>query len=98
MRKIEEKMLKAIEQWTNWQQDNTAVQRMGDNVLDVYLHGHQIATVVKDKTGEVTRYLNPMTLYHWPTNTTKSRLRALGFDVYTNRGVTYHGDIAISNA
>jgi len=34
--------------------------------------------------------INYKTLKKWPTRTTMSRLRALGFNVYTRKGRVYH--------
>jgi hypothetical protein len=36
-----------------------------------------------------------VTLSRWSTNTTKSRLRALGANVTTRKGVTYLNNVAI---
>lgn len=40
--------------------------------------------------------VNKSTLEQWPSNTTKSRLRALGCNVYTKKGVTYLNDESIN--
>ena len=50
----------------------------------VYLHGNHIATVTQ---GSVR--VNIDTLRKYPTVTTKSRLRALGVNVCTKKGITY---------
>lgn len=84
MRKIEEEMVKAISQRRNWHSDNTRVANDGE-VMRVFLHGHHIASV--DGFGHVKA--NADTLRNWPTNTTKSRLRALDVDVTTKDHVTY---------
>jgi len=57
----------------------------------VFLHGHRIATVYRD--GTVVPDL--LTLSEWPTTTTKSRLRALGVNVYTKNFTTYVDNAAI---
>jgi len=89
MRKIEAQMLEAISNGRNWKAANTKVEFDG-NVAMVFLHGHHIASVCRGELG-----VNVHTLRHWPTPTTKSRLRALGADVYTRNHVTYLNDEAI---
>lgn len=55
----------------------------------IYLHGHHIASY----TYSMNRVdYNPVTLASWPTRTTKSRLRALGVNVYTKKGKTFVND------
>ena len=85
MRKVEEQMWQAINNLEGWQGGNTTVSQTDSGAM-VYLHGHHIATV-DTVTGKVT--VNKTTLRDYPTNTTKSRLRALGGDVYTKSGITY---------
>ena len=93
MRKIETEMNRAINQGRNWSSANTTVHVEPTNGWRyVYLHGHHIATV--DTSTEVDPNLE--TLARWPTNTTKSRLRALGVDVYTKAGTTYVNGSAIA--
>ena len=93
MRKIETEMNRAITQGYNWSSANTKVHVEPTNGWRyVYLHGHHIATV--DTDNEVDPNLE--TLADWPTNTTKSRLRALGVDVYTKAGTTYVNGSAIA--
>ena len=93
MRKIETEMNRAINQGRNWSSANTTVHVEPTNGWRyVYLHGHHIATV--DTDNEVDPNLE--TLADWPTNTTKSRLRALGVDVYTKAGTTYVNGSAIA--
>lgn len=88
MRIIEIKMLEAIEACVvNWSLDNTSVHTIKGGV-EVQLHGHRIATV--NENGEVV--VDTDTLKKWPTNTTKSRLRALGCNVYTKKGEIYLDD------
>jgi hypothetical protein len=74
MRLIEREMLDAINRGVNWSKDNTRVEVAG-SLVHVYLHNHHIATVIR---GSDMVEVNKNTLYHWPTVTTKSRLRALG--------------------
>ena len=73
MRKIEQNMLQAVLNCRDWHEDNTSV--IGGAV---YLHGNRIA--YRDT---LTRLwvADAATLAQWPTNTTRSRLRALGFTV-----------------
>jgi hypothetical protein len=87
MRLIEKKMLNAIEQGRNFSLDNTHV-KIDANVAHVFLHGNHIASVMCDKDSRHT-VVNKITLRQYPTPTTKSRLRALGVDVYTKKGITY---------
>jgi hypothetical protein len=86
MRKIEQQMNNAIHNHVRWFLDNTIVSPLDDITVAVYLHGHEIA-LINRRTGFVMT--NVDTLRRYPTNTTKSRLRALGVDVATRKGVTY---------
>ena len=91
MRKIEQQMVDAIEAGVSWSKDNTAVDHNDlTGLIKVYLHGHHIATRSVLSTGSRLWSINYDTLREWPTRTTMSRLRALGFDVYTRKGVAYH--------
>jgi hypothetical protein len=92
MRKIEQQMIDAINNRLNWRLDNTLVQPIDDINSAIYLHGNEIATV-NSRTGLVM--VNTQTLRRWPTPTTKSRLRALGANVATRKGVTYLNNVAI---
>jgi hypothetical protein len=87
MRKIEEQMLEAIYNKALWSKDNTEVLYVAHlNQSYIYLHGHPIA-LYDYKEARVIPDLD--TLEEWPTVTTKSRLRALGVNVATRKGVTY---------
>ena len=86
MRQIEKDMIRAIMNGRNWANSNTMVKIVGKDA-EVYLHGNHIATVVDCLPIELI--VNKRTLSNWPTPTTKSRLRALGADVYTKNFVTY---------
>ena len=89
MNKIEEQMLAAIREGRSWKSGNTEVDvLLPTNERAVYLHGNHIATVAPD--GSHTT-VNKTTLGRWPTNTTKSRLRALGVGVTTVKGTTLLG-------
>jgi len=100
MRKIEIQMLNAIYNNKAWQSGNTAVTPRFDGSLSVYLHGNHIADVINSNmiddmiTSRVLE-VNKETLRRWQTPTTKSRLRALGADVSTRKGVTYLNNVAI---
>ena len=73
-----------------WSNNNTIVTNAGDRAK-VFLHGNHIADVLNTGTLEV----NTDTLRRWSTPTTKSRLRALGANVSTRKGVTYLDNVAI---
>ena len=87
MRKIEQDMLRAIANRTNWKCGNTEVRCPFYDTQHVYLHGHHIAEIFHGKPTA-----NRQTLARWPTPTTKSRLRALGINVYTKNFTTYLDD------
>ena len=96
MRKIEQQMLHAVhakaEKWIN---NNTAVfyvsadksGNVAGSCSEVYLHGNLIAYYWHDVANPLD--VNTSTLRQWSTPTTKSRLRALGANVSTRKGVTY---------
>jgi len=86
MRKIEKDMIRAIMNGKNWSSANTTVLINGDDA-EIYLHGHHIATAKGCLPLELE--VNIDTLARFPTATTKSRLRALGANVYTRNFVTY---------
>lgn len=75
MRKIEEQMVDAVNNQRDWRSGNTRVEQINGNVR-VYLHENHIASFPKNGRAVV----NTDTLRRWPTRTTKSRLRALGFN------------------
>ena len=84
MRKVEERMVEAVNFGIPFHGSNTMVT-IDFNTAHVFLFGKHIASVVNGGTPIV----NLDTLRQYPTNTTKSRLRALGVDVWTKKGVTY---------
>lgn len=90
MRVIEKKMLEAIKAKKDWLMDNTQVIYYPDtNSSGIFLHSNHIATYWHSiDCLKVDRF----TLARWPSSTTKSRLRALGVNVYTRKGVTYLND------
>jgi hypothetical protein len=92
MRKIEEQMISAIHSHKRWSMANTIVSPIDDTNVAVYLHGHEIAIV---NTYNGFTMTNVDTLRRYPTNTTKSRLRALGVNVATRKGITYLDNVAI---
>ena len=83
MRKIEQQMVKAVKFGVPFHGSNTMVT-IDFNTAHVFLFGKHIASVTN---GNVM--VNEDTLRAYPTPTTKSRLRALGVDVYTKKGITY---------
>ena len=85
-------MLNAIHHHVRWQSANTIVSPLDELMIAVYLHGHEIA-IINQRNGFVMT--NADTLRRYPTNTTKSRLRALGVNVATRKGVTYLDNVAI---
>ena len=86
MRMIEKQMITAICARKSWQLGNTTVSNIDDVNSAIYLHGNEIA-LVNQRSGLVM--VNENTLKAYPTNTTKSRLRALGVDVATRKGIIY---------
>lgn len=89
MRKIEQQMVDAVKAKATFSSTNTDVVYIGsDDTSKVYLHNNHIGTYTHND-GIFT--VNENTLFCWPTNTTKSRLRALGVNVTTSQGVTYLG-------
>jgi hypothetical protein len=104
MRKIEQAMVKAIKGKKDWSKDNTFVVyypaiettlRARIEHTKVFLYGNHIATVNHERGDEITA--NILTLSRWDTPTTKSRLRALGINVYTRRGITYLNEKPITD-
>jgi hypothetical protein len=89
MRVIEKQMLSAINAHKDWESANTSVSCIDDVNVAVYLYGNHIADV-NSRTGFVM--VNKQTLAKWPSNTTKSRLRALGVRVTTKNYTTYLND------
>ena len=91
MRKIESAMNNAIRNRKSWASGNTSVVYDGFGIMKVYLHGNEIGMV--DYNGVLT--VNHRTLREYPTPTTKSRLRALGANVYTKAGVTFLDGVSV---
>lgn len=95
MRKIERLMCNAVALRVPWQLNNTTVTVTKENdpnhqfhtsdYVTVYLHGNRIA--YQDRYHPHELRIDHATLKKYPTRTTTSRLRALGFDLYTSKGV-----------
>lgn len=94
MRKIEKMMLQAANNNVKFSMGNTTVKPIDDNNCAIFLHGNHIADY-NSNTGFVM--VNKTTLQKWPSNTTKSRLCALGVNVYTLKGNTYINGESIYN-
>ena len=75
MRKIEKEMIAAVKDRRNWKSGNTEVfvTQLGDTA--VKLHGSTIAVFMHGIDGHPCN----TAWQKWPTRTTASRLRALGF-------------------
>lgn len=94
MRKIETEMLHAVKNGLDWTSGNTSVFYISASESgnpcgarsEIYLHGNLIAEYWHD-SGSVE--VDLVTLKKWATNTTKSRLRALGVNVTTKNHVTF---------
>ena len=89
MRKIEKEMLVAVCERRNWSSGNTSVHTDG-NVVRVYLHSNHIYS---DSMG-----CKSFSLAGWVSNTTMSRLRALGVDVYRKDYKPMHDGMEIDSA
>ena len=74
MRKIEEKMNKAIRSRKNFKLDNTEVFISSGGVDHVYLHKNLIASFTPT---DMTFYSDCVSCGTWKTRTTKSRLNAM---------------------
>ena len=93
MRLIEEQMNKAISNKSIWSKDNTEVTYFtSHNLSHIRLFNHHIAVYDHNHNKLIP---NEGTLAAWPTRTTMSRLRALGVDVCTRKGIVYLDDKAI---
>ena len=90
MRVIEKQMLSAVHYMRAWRNDNTEVKpanHAGLQVAEVFLHGNHIANVIGNQVQVIVS-----TLENYPTNTTISRLRALGANITVKRKVVYLDD------
>lgn len=102
MRKIEQQMLNAVySKADKWVNNNTAVFYISASESgnpngsrsEIYLHGNLIAEYWHDLPTPLE--VDTATLARWSTPTTKSRLRALGANVTTRKGVTYLDNVAV---
>ena len=85
MRKIEKAMCAAVKERRNWQSGNTRVEvKDGGNLVKVYLWDNLIYTECLEDG--VKRF----TLAGWNTNTTRSRLNALGVGVTQRNWLPYY--------
>lgn len=84
MKRIEEKMLRAIKDGRNWSESNTEVAH-NNGVTKVYLHGNLIAKRVNAK------WL--YSLCGWNTLTTRSRLNVLGCNVVQRNFTPYRNGV-----
>lgn len=94
MRKIEAEMQNAVALRQPWQKNNTTVVvTTGEDpeckwstspYVSVHLHGNRIAYQPKDNLKVLC--IDRLTLKQYPTRTTLSRLRALGFVLTITRG------------
>ena len=90
MRKVEQDMVTAVLTYRNVNLSNTCVE-VKDGTVHVSLHGNTIYQ--KDiNTGSAQ-----FTLAGWDTNTTRSRLRALGVGVYHKDGLPHYKDNPIED-
>lgn len=94
MRKIEQEMLWAIKTRQDWHKDNTAVYLLSAGETGnphgsrsaIYLHGNHIADFWH---GDGSLEVNLRTLKDWPSMTTRSRLRALGANLVSIKGILH---------
>jgi len=91
MRVIEKKMLDAVRQLRAFKCDNTEVVEATNQcnhapMVRVYLHGNHIANVTQVRHDELELQVMTDTLARWPSNTTISRLRALGANIEVRNG------------
>lgn len=84
MRQIEKEMISAIKEGRNWSKSNTAVYKSNGCVC-VHLHGNNIARIHPDGRREFSNA-------GWRSNTTKSRLNAMGAGIYQKNFTWYNQD------
>ena len=95
MRQIEKQMLAAIKERRDWNSSNTTVSftrndYLGTCTASVLLHGNKIAEIFFGPEGTTAKF----TLAGWDTNTTRSRLNALGVGVaHVKRQPVYPGGV-----
>ena len=98
MRQIEKQMVEAIKARKNFKSGNTEVtmtrnEYLGTCTAMVYLHDNLIAKISFGTENVVAQF----TLAGWNTNTTRSRLNALGVGVSQLNWAPYHNGKAISS-
>ena len=98
MRQIEKQMVAAIKARKNFKSGNTEVTMTRNEYLCtctamVYLHDNLIAKISFGPENVVAQF----TLAGWNTNTTRSRLNALGVGVSQCNWAPYHNGKAISS-
>ena len=87
MKKIEQRMLEAIQNKQTKTLSNTVVTYDPvTNVSSVFLFGNLLGDFIH-QTGEFKVCVS--TLRAWPTSTTRSRINALGFNYYICRDTFY---------
>ena len=84
MRKIEEKMNKAIRSRENFKLDNTEVWISSNGTAHVYLHDNLIASFTST---DMTFYSDCVSCGTWKTRTTKSRLNAMLSEFHNELGI-----------
>lgn len=82
MKKIEEKMVEAVDAGISWARSNTKVVSEFGRRMKVYLFGN---CIMKQSYNGVRYY----SCAGWNTVTTRSRLRALGCNVSCRGGILY---------
>lgn len=88
MREIEKAMNGAINARKNWKQSNTEVVQCWDGITtNVFLHGNLICRI-----NNQTHTRKFYTGGGWTTNTTKSRLNALGASIHQKDFTWYNSD------
>jgi len=100
MRKIEQQTLDAIKARKDWRCGNMAVYYISTcesgNLFggrsEVYLHGNHIADFWHKCS---SLEIDTKTLKQWPSNTTLSRLRALGANVRRCKGQVLLNEVAL---
>ena len=98
MRKIEKQMVSAIKARKNFKSGNTKVtmtcnEYLGTCTAMVYLHDNLIAKISFGPENVEAQF----TMAGWNTNTTRSRLNALGVGVSQCNWAPYHNGKAISS-
>ena len=84
MKKNENEMCAAVAAHVNWKSDNTRVE-IFNGELSVILHGNYIYRVIDG--------VKWFSLAGWDTQTTRSRLRALGVELTSKGGERYHNGV-----